>query len=133
MNKREFQVKWGTLLASLGATVTSLAAKENVKDITDDQWEEIDAVYGRLLEIHSEAVLGHKLVPSSKIEVRVVGNEVRGFVDGNQVYGVYTDDDRPRVSTAQAPCGTLEKSRAVVECMRRVLRRAESIISMQKG
>jgi len=58
MNRREFEAKYGVLLASLGATVTSLAAPENVVDITDKQWREIDEIYRRLLKIQQNVVSG---------------------------------------------------------------------------
>jgi hypothetical protein len=59
MTKREFEVKYGLLLASLGATVKSLAHEDNVKDITDEQWEEIEAIYDRLHLIQRKVVCGY--------------------------------------------------------------------------
>lgn len=65
---------------------------------------------------------------ADKIKVVVVKDEVQGFVGRNQVYGVYIDDHmRLRVSTAQAPCGSLEQSRAIIECMQQVLDKVESL------
>lgn len=43
------------LLASFGACITSLEAPENTPDITDQQWEEIEDLYMRLLRISTAA------------------------------------------------------------------------------
>ncbi len=59
MTKREFEVKYGILLGSLAATVKSLAAEDNVKDITDEQWDEIEAIYDRLHSIQQKVVCGY--------------------------------------------------------------------------
>jgi hypothetical protein len=58
-----------------------------------------------------------------RILVKVLPREVVGYVDGNQVYGVYTGIRRvdPHTSTAQAPSGRFTYSCAVVQCMMMVV------------
>jgi hypothetical protein len=55
---RDFQLKYGTLFFSLKATIDSLSREDTVKDITEDQWVEIDNIYNRLLKIQKTVVMG---------------------------------------------------------------------------
>ncbi len=59
-----------------------------------------------------------RTVAGHLVKVVVFRDEVCGYVDGSQIYGVYVDDpDRLRVSTAISPTGEFQKSWAYVKCM----------------
>lgn len=69
-----------------------------------------------------------RIMGGHRVKVAVVRNEVCGYVDGSQVYGVYVDDpDRFQVSTATAPTGDFAKSQAYVKCMTMVCEIVEEI------
>lgn len=74
-----------------------------------------------------------KTFKDHKLKVVVTKNEVQGYVDQDQVYGVYIDDlKRLRVSTATAPCGEFDKSCARIKCMTMVCETVEEIIAASK-
>lgn len=63
-------------------------------------------------------ILRQITVHGQKIAIELHRSEVRGLVDGDQVYGVYIDDPTNlRASTARAPSGDFLKSEAVITCM----------------
>lgn len=58
-----------------------------------------------------------------KIRAVVTKDEIQGFVEDVQVYGIYIDRglENARTSMATCPSGTLDNSEPIIRCMRLVL------------